>query len=149
MSLSIVGTTDESRPASICATYGEHAEGSTTAANGGEYCAVVDQPYLPGAQEDDEVNVCRGAAVDLGDRWVFFDDLAPAAGFVRAGLRSNLMLSWDLFEAAEVRAHCPEHGRDERALLLGRELYEEPEMRRLLTSFAASPTPDPLVRVAQ
>ncbi|WP_285102027.1 hypothetical protein [Promicromonospora sp. MEB111] len=125
----------------VCRAYGEDvADGwyARTGGGGGEYAAVVDQPALPGALETAEVRICRGAAVDLTDRWAFFDDLAPATAFVRAGRLSNMMPSWDLFEAAEVRAYCPEHHREEAALLLGRQVHERSELRELVARFVAS-----------
>jgi hypothetical protein len=132
---------------SICRHYGEHygehsahSEYTGTTASDGEYTAVVDQPALPGALETTTFRVCRGAAVDLSDRWAFFDDLAPAAAFVRAGRKSNMMSSWDLFEAAEVRAFCSEHDREEVALLLGRQVYERSEINAHAARFAATAT---------
>ncbi|WP_274998095.1 hypothetical protein, partial [Promicromonospora iranensis] len=116
---------------SICRHYGEHTEHTwytRRSGTDGEYVAVVDHPALPGALETTMFRVCRGAAVDLADTWAFFDDLAPAAAFARAGRMSNMMPSWDLFEAAEVRAFCSEHHRDEVALLLGRQVYERSEI---------------------
>jgi hypothetical protein len=126
---------------SICRQYGEHSAHSgytRTTATDEEYTTVVDQPALPGALETATFRVCRGAAVDLSDRWAFFDDLAPAAAFARAGRMSNLMSSWDLFEAAEVRSYCSEHHREESALLLGRQVYERSELQAHAARFAAT-----------
>jgi hypothetical protein len=125
---------------SICRQYGEHSAHTAyprTMADG-EYTAVVDQPALPGALETTTFRVGRGAAVDLSDRWAFFDDLPPAAAFVRAGRKSNMMSSWDLFEAAEVRAFCSEHDCEEVALLLGRQVYERSEIQAHSARFAAT-----------
>ncbi|WP_419702956.1 hypothetical protein [Promicromonospora sp. NFX87] len=88
------------------------------------------------------MSVLRGAAVDVGDRWAFFDDLATAAVFARTGCMSNMMPSWDLFEAAEIRAYCPAHARDELALLLGRQVYERTEMYQLINRFAVTAAAD-------
>ncbi len=125
---------------SICRQYGEHSTHTayTHTAADGEYAAVVDQPTLPGALETTTFRVCRGAAVDLSDRWAFFDDLAPAAAFVRAGRMSNMMSSWDLFEAAEVRAFCARHHCEEVALLLGRQVYERSEINAHAARFATT-----------
>ncbi|WP_423464933.1 hypothetical protein ACO229_11080 [Promicromonospora sp. MS192] len=123
---------------SVCRAYGQDTDGwdARPDEERGEYTAVVDHPALPGAVETVDVLVCRGAAVELDDRWVFFDDLAPAATFVDSGRASNLP-SLDLYEAAEVRAHCAEHGRPEAALLLGRQVYEPSEIRGLVARYAA------------
>ncbi|MGI5190424.1 hypothetical protein ACQEVI_19975 [Promicromonospora sp. CA-289599] len=125
---------------SICRQYGKHSPhtADTHPATDCEYTAVVDQPALPGAMETATLRVCRGAAVDLSDHWAFFDDLAPAAAFVRAGRTSNLMSSWELFEAAEVRAFCARHHREEAALLLGRQVYEESEIHAHAARFTAT-----------
>jgi hypothetical protein len=125
---------------SICRHYDEHSPHTayTHTTADGEYTAVVDQPALPGAAETAAFRICRGAAVDLSDRWAFFDDLAPAAAFVRAGRTSNMMSSWDLFEAAEVRAFCARHHREEVALLLGRQVYERAEIHAHAARFAAT-----------
>ncbi|WP_275002320.1 hypothetical protein [Promicromonospora iranensis] len=126
---------------SICRHYGElteHPGYTRTSGADGEYLAVVDHPALPGALESTMFRVCRGAAVDLADTWAFFDDLAPAAAFSRAGRMSNLRPSWDLFEAAEVRAPCPEHHREEVALLLGRQVYERSEIHAHAARFAGA-----------
>ncbi|MFC8801016.1 hypothetical protein ACFT2C_25070 [Promicromonospora sp. NPDC057138] len=148
MSLTTASPLDGGLTPSICTTYGDRTGDSgyaRTRATGGEYSAVVDHPALPAALETTEVRVCRGAAVDLADRWAFFDDLTPAAAFVCAGRMSNMVPSWDLFEAAEVRAFCPEHRREEAALLLGRQVYERSEIHALVTRFAAHlpDAPDP------
>lgn len=134
-----VTAVDNRLTTSVCGAYGEGAAETgyvRRAAAGGDYAAVVDQAALPGALEAPALRICRGAAVDLTDRWAFFDDLAPAAAFVRAGRMSNLMASWDLFEAAEVRAFCPEHCREEAALLLGRQVYDRSEIHGLVGRFA-------------
>lgn len=123
---------------SLCRHYGSHPGARTSTTEHGEYCAVVDHAPLPPAREEGETSVFRGAAVDIGDRWAFFDSLAPAAGFVRAGLLSNLAPSWDLFEAAEVRSYCTEHCCDELALVLGRQVYDEAEIDEFFSQFAAS-----------
>jgi hypothetical protein len=140
---STTSTVLEGIETSICRQYGEHpthtAYPHTTA--DGEYTAVVDQPELPGAMETAAFRVCRGAAVDLSDRWAFFDDLAPAATFARAGRTSNMMSSWDLFEAAEVRAFCARHHREEAALLLGRQVYERSEIDAHAARFTAAASP--------
>lgn len=141
MSPSTLSSLDAGFITSVCRTYADDvADGwyARTRASGGQYSAVVDHPALPGALEAPGVRVCRGAAVDLADQWAFFDDLAPAAAFVRAGRMSNMMPSWDLFEAAEVRTFCPEHDREEAALLLGRQVHERSEIDELVTGFVAS-----------
>lgn len=140
MSLSTVSTLDDGIITSVCRSYGDQADGwyARTRAAGGEYSAVVDHPALPDALETTGVRICRGAAVELADQWAFFDDLAPAAAFARAGRMSNMRPSWDLFEAAEARAFCPEHDREEAALLLGRQVHENAEIHALVTRFAAS-----------
>jgi hypothetical protein len=141
MPLSTIISVLEGIDTSICRQYGEHSAHSgytRTTATDEEYTAVVDQPVLPGALEAATFRVCRGAAVELSDRWAFFDDLAPAAAFVRAGRMSNLRSSWDLFEAAEVRSLCSEHHREESALLLGRQVYERSELRAHAARFAAT-----------
>jgi hypothetical protein len=140
MPLSTTSSVLEGIETSICRQYGEHSTHTTYThtTTEGEYTAVVDQPALPGAMETTTLRVCRGAAVDLSDRWAFFDDLAPAAAFVRAGRTSNLMSSWDLFEAAEVRAFCARHHREEVALLLGRQVYEQSEIQAHAARFAAT-----------
>jgi hypothetical protein len=143
MSLNPARSLDSGPLASVCRTYGDGSADSWYArsgAAGAEYSAVVDHAALPGSLETAEVRICRGAAVDLGDGWAFFDDLAPAAAFVRAGSMSNLMASWDLFEAAEVRTFCAEHRSEEAALLLGRQVYERSEMNGLVARFAAADT---------
>ncbi|MFI2363944.1 hypothetical protein [Promicromonospora sp. NPDC019610] len=121
----------------LCRSYGNHPGARGPVGHGG-YCAVVDHASLPPASEAAGLSVHRGAAVDVGDGWAFFDDLAPAACFVRAGLRSNLSPSWDLFEAAEVRSWCAEHCCDELALVLGRQVYEAAEIDGFFAQFAAS-----------
>ncbi|MFD7308398.1 hypothetical protein [Promicromonospora sp. NPDC059942] len=131
-------TVDGEPATSICRSYGSHPGVRTPATERGGYCAVVDHAPLPAAGEDDELSVHHGAAVDIGDGWAFFDGLAPAACFVRAGLRSNLSPSWDLFEAAEVRSWCTEHCCDELALVLGRQVYEAAEIDGFFAQFAAS-----------
>jgi hypothetical protein len=139
MPLSTTSPVLEGIETSICRQYGEHSGHTayTRTAADGEYTAVVDQPALPGAMEATALQVCRGAAVDLTERWAFFDDLPPAAAFVRAGRMSNMMSSWDLFEAAEVRAFCSWHHREEVALLLGRQVYERSEIQAHAARFAA------------
>lgn len=126
--------------ASICRHYGEPSAhtGYTRTMADGEYTAVVDQPALPAALKTTAFRVCRGAAVDLADRWAFFDDLAPAAAFAHAGRESNMRPTWDLFEAAELRAYCSEHRREEVALLLGRQVYERSEIHTHAARFAAT-----------
>lgn len=137
--ISPAGSSDGGLVTSVCRAYGQDTEGwDARPGPDREYTAVVDHPALPGALETAEVLVCRGAAVDLDDRWVFFDGLAAAAAFVRAGRTSNLMPSLDLYEAAEVRAHCAEHGRPEAALLLGRQVYEPAEIDGLVARFATA-----------
>lgn len=141
MSLTTASSLDGGLISSVCRTYGGRStEGwyTRTRAAGGEYSAVVDHPALPGALEATGVRICRGAAVDLADQWAFFDELAPAAAFVHAGRMSNMSPSWDLFEAAEVRAFCPEHHCEEAALLLGRQVHENLEIHGLVARFAAS-----------
>lgn len=141
MSLSTAFTVDGDPATSVCRAYGGATDDSgyaRRAAAGGDYAAVVDQPALPGALEAPALRICRGAAVDLTDRWAFFDDLAPAAAFVRAGRTSSMSASWDLFEAAEVRAFCAEHHREEAALLLGRQVYEPSEIQDLARHFCHS-----------
>src|SRR5688500_5710308 len=140
MSLSTVSPIDDGFITSVCRTYADAAADRWYARNrasGGQYSAVVDHPALPGALDASGVRICRGAAVDLADQWAFFDDLAAAAAFVRAGRMSNMMPSWDLFEAAEVRAFCPEHDHEEAALLLGRQVHERAEIHDLVTRFVA------------
>lgn len=131
-------TVDIEPTTSICRSYGSHPGVRTPTTEHGGYCAVVDHAPLPPACEDDELSVHRGAAVDIGDGWAFFDGLAPAACFVRAGLLSNLSPSWDLFEAAEVRSWCTEHCCDELALVLGRQVYEPAEIDEFFAQFATS-----------
>lgn len=141
MSLRTASSLDGGIITSVCRTYrDDSADGwyARTRASGDQYSAVVDQPTLPGALETSAVRICRGAAVDLADRWAFFDSLAPAAAFARSGRMSNMEPSWDLFEAAEVRAFCPEHDREEAALLLGRQVHEVPEIHDLVARFAAA-----------
>ncbi|WP_129789180.1 hypothetical protein [Promicromonospora panici] len=141
MSLTTASSLDGGLISSVCRTYGgPSTDGwyTRTRADGGEYSAVVDHPALPGALETTGVRICRGAAVDLADQWAFFDDLAPAAAFVHAGRMSNMRASWDLFEAAEVRAFCPEHRCEEAALLLGRQVHENLEIHGLVARFAAT-----------
>lgn len=124
---------------SVCRAYAHDPYGwALRAVSTREYTAVVDHPALPDALETNDVLVCRGAAVDLDeDRWLFFDELAPAAAFARAGRRSTLEAPLDLYEAAEVRAHCAEHGRHEAALLLGRQVHDRAELHALVARFAA------------
>ncbi|MFE7503758.1 hypothetical protein [Promicromonospora sp. NPDC057488] len=128
---------DDQPGAVICRAYGSMSRAAVPSKHG-TYCAVLDLAPLPAQQESDHATVLRGAAVDVGDRWAFFDDLATAASFARAGRMSNLTPSWDLFEAAQVRAYCPEHGGEELALLLGRQVYERTELRTLANQFAAT-----------
>ncbi|MCP2266515.1 hypothetical protein ACFQHV_09080 [Promicromonospora thailandica] len=133
-------TTSTTPVTSVCRAYGQDTgtwDARTTPARR-EYTAVVDHPALPAALEASGVHICRGAAVELDDRWVFFDGLAPAAAFVRAGRASNLRASLDLYEAAEVRARCAEHDRPEAALLLGRQIFEPAEVCDLVARFAAA-----------
>lgn len=140
MSLSTASPLDGGITTSVCRTYGDGVTDgwyARTRATGGQYSAVVDHPTLPGALETTGVRICRGAAVDLADQWAFFDGLAPAATFVRSGRLSNMRPSWDLFEAAEVRSFCPEHDREETALLLGRQVHEDAEIHELVTRFVA------------
>jgi hypothetical protein len=138
---SLTAPAADAAPVSMCATFSEYPD-AVPHSGRGEYCAVVDYALLPPALEAAGRRVCRGAAVDVGDRWAFFDDLASAAGFARAGRMSNLMPSWDLFEAAEVRAFCTEHARDELALLLGRQVYDRAEIHALSAQFARSAARD-------
>ncbi|MFD7311067.1 hypothetical protein [Promicromonospora sp. NPDC059942] len=107
-----------------------------------KYHAILDHTPLPPAQNGPGMSVLRGAAVDVGHHWAFFDDLATAAGFARAGHMSNMAPSWDLFEAAEIRAYCQAHARDELTLLLGRQVYERAEMYQLIKRFAVSAAGD-------
>ncbi|GAA2233752.1 hypothetical protein GCM10010413_35940 [Promicromonospora sukumoe] len=131
-------TVDSDHGTSICRSWANHPGARTTDTDHGGYSAVVDHAPLPPARDTATLSVLRGAAVDVGCGWAFFDGLAPAAGFVRAGLLSNLSPSWDLFEAAEVRSWCTEHCCDEAALVLGRQVHDQDEIDGFFTQFATS-----------
>ncbi|WP_419702940.1 hypothetical protein [Promicromonospora sp. NFX87] len=120
---------------SICSAYADDAGPGTPDR---QYWAVVDHEQLPGAHETSVVQVLRGAAVEIDGLWAFFDSFPPAASFARAGRMSNLAATWELFEAAELRAFCATHQREEAALLLGRQVYERTELSQFVAEFVGS-----------